>query len=63
MYLIEIAYVFQLEKPVIGFKTWEIDKIVHADAPKEVMLNLKEQLEYVQNSCNGIRECAERIFS
>jgi len=43
----EIAYAFQLEKPVIGFKNWEIDKIVHEDAPKEVMLNLKEQLEYV----------------
>tara|TARA_A100001234_G_C12413904_1_gene295697 strand:+ start:120 stop:581 length:462 start_codon:yes stop_codon:yes gene_type:complete len=43
----EIAYAFQLKKPVIGFKTWEIDKIVHADTPKEVMLNLKEQLEYV----------------
>ncbi|SVA44795.1 uncharacterized protein METZ01_LOCUS97649, partial [marine metagenome] len=43
----EIAYAFQLEKPVIGFKTWDIKHVVHADTPDEVISKLKDELDHV----------------
>lgn len=43
----EIAYAFQLEKSVIGYKTWDIDNIIHANSPKDVIIKLKKELEYV----------------
>lgn len=36
----EIAYAFQLEKPVIGFKTWDINHVVKADSPVDVIQKL-----------------------
>ena len=43
----EIAYAFQLEKPVIGFNTWDIKHVVHADTPDEVISKLKDELDHV----------------
>ena len=43
----EIAYAFQLSKPVIGFKTWDIDKIDHANTPEDVLIKLKGHLSHV----------------
>ena len=39
--LSEIAYAFQLKKPVIGYKTWDIDSVVRADSPSDVVIKLK----------------------
>ncbi|MFQ6613467.1 MAG: TIGR00725 family protein [Fidelibacterota bacterium] len=35
--LSEIAYAFQLEKPVIGFHTWDIDGVQSADSVPDVL--------------------------
>jgi len=43
----EIAYALQLEKPVIGFKTWDINYVVQADTPEDVMTKLKVGLSHV----------------
>ena len=43
----EIAYAFQLDKPVIGFITWDIEHVVHADTPDEVISKLKNELDHV----------------
>ena len=43
----EIAYAFQLEKSVIGYKTWDIDNVIHANSPEDVIIKLKRELEYV----------------
>ena len=40
--LSEIAYAFQLKKPVIGYKTWNINPIIKAKSPEDVMLKIKE---------------------
>lgn len=42
--LSEIAYAIQLEKPVIGFHTWDIPKVNHADSPSDVIHKIKEHL-------------------
>ena len=34
-------------KPVIGFKTWDIDKIDHANTPEDVLIKLKGHLSHV----------------
>ena len=34
--LSEIAYAFQLKKPVIGYKTWAIDPVIQANTPEAV---------------------------
>ena len=43
----EIAYAFQLEKSVIGYKTWDMDNVIHANSPEDVIIKLKRELEYV----------------
>ena len=45
--LSEIAYAFQLKKPVIGYKTWDIDSVVCADSPSDVVIKLKKELKNV----------------
>ncbi len=45
--LSEIAYAFQLKKPVIGYKTWDIDSVVCADSPSDVVNKLKKELKNV----------------
>ena len=45
--LSEIAYAFQLKKPVIGYKTWAIDPVIQANTPEEVVPKLKKELNYV----------------
>jgi hypothetical protein len=42
--LSEIAYAIQLEKPVIGFHTWDIPKVNHADSPSDVIQKINENL-------------------
>ena len=43
----EIAYAFQLDKPVIGYKTWDINPVVQAKSPEDVISKLKNELKYV----------------
>ena len=45
--LSEIAYAFQMKKPVIGYKTWDIDSVVRADSPSDVVIKLKKELKNV----------------
>ena len=45
--LSEIAYAFQLKKPVIGYKTWDIDSVVCAESPSDVVIKLKKELKNV----------------
>ena len=45
--LSEIAYAFQLKKPVIGYKTWDIAPVIQANTPEEVVSKLKKELNYV----------------
>ncbi len=42
--LSEIAYALTLEKPVIGFHTWDIPKVIHADSPSDVIRKIKEYI-------------------
>ena len=41
--LSEIAYAFQLKKPVVGYKTWGINPIIKAKSPEDVMLKIKKE--------------------
>lgn len=41
--LSEIAYAFQLGKPVIGYETWDIKPIIKAESPDDVMSKLKRE--------------------
>ena len=41
--LSEIAYAFQLGKPVIGYETWDIRPIIKAESPDDVMSKLKRE--------------------
>ena len=45
--LSEIAYAFQLDKPVIGFETWDIENIIKAESPNDVMIKLRKELKNV----------------
>ena len=45
--LSEIAYAFQMKKPVIGYKTWDIDSVVCANSPSDVVIKLKKELKNV----------------
>ena len=45
--LSEIAYAFQLKKPVIGYKTWDIDPVIQANTPEEVVSKLDKELNHV----------------
>ena len=41
--LSEIAYAFQLKKPVVGYKTWGINPIIKAKSPEDVILKIKKE--------------------
>ena len=41
--LSEIAYAFQLKKPVVGYKTWGINPIIKAKSPADVLLKIKKE--------------------
>ena len=41
--LSEIAYAFQLNKPVVGYKTWGINPIIKAKSPEDVMSKIKKE--------------------
>ena len=41
--LSEIAYAFQLGKPVIGYETWDFKPIIKAESPDDVMSKLKRE--------------------
>ena len=43
----EIAYAFQLDKPVIGYKTWDINHVIQAESPEDVISKLKKELNHV----------------
>ena len=43
----EIAYAFQLDKPVIGYKTWDINQVIQAESPEDVISKLKKELKHV----------------
>ena len=43
----EIAYAFQLDKPVIGYKTWDINHVIQAESPEDVISKLKKKLKHV----------------
>jgi len=43
----EIAYALQLDKPVIGYKTWDINPVIQAESPEDVIFKLKKELKYV----------------
>jgi uncharacterized protein (TIGR00725 family) len=43
----EIAYAFQLDKPVIGYQTWDINNVIQAESPEDVISKLKKELNYV----------------
>ena len=45
--LSEIAYAFQLKKPVIGYKTWDIGPVIQANTPEEVVSKLNKELNHV----------------
>ena len=45
--LSEISYAFQLKKPVIGYKTWEIDPVIQAKTLEEVVPKLNKELNHV----------------
>ena len=45
--LSEIAYAFQLNKPVVGYETWDINHVVHAESPEDVITKLKKELAHV----------------
>lgn len=42
--LSEIAYAFQLHKPVVGYKTWDLDNVIEASTPSDVVDKVKEIL-------------------
>lgn len=43
----EIAYAFQLNKLVVGYETWDINHVVHAESPEDVITKLKKELAHV----------------
>lgn len=45
--LSEIAYAFQLNKAVIGYETWDIDNVIQADSPHDVLTKLNMELNRV----------------
>ena len=45
--LSEIAYAFQLDQPVIGYETWDIENIIKAESPNDVMIKLRKELKNV----------------
>ena len=45
--LSEISYAFQLNKAVIGYETWDIDNVIQADSPHDVLTKLNMELNRV----------------
>ena len=45
--LSEIAYAFQLDKPVIGYETWDTEPIIKAESPRDVMSKLEKEIKNV----------------
>lgn len=43
--LSEIAYALQMEKPVVGYGTWDFDAIHNVNKPSEVIYKIKELLQ------------------
>ena len=39
-----LAYAFQLNKAVIGYETWDIDNVIQADSPHDVLTKLNMEL-------------------
>jgi len=42
--LSEIAFAFQMEKPVIGLHSWALDGFVNVDTPNEVIAFIKDNI-------------------
>jgi hypothetical protein len=42
--LSEIAYAMQLEKPVVGLHSWDIDNLNNVNSPHEVIKFIKENI-------------------
>lgn len=42
-----LAYAFQLNKAVIGYETWDIDNVIQADSPHDVLTKLNMELNRV----------------
>ena len=42
-----LAYAFQLNKAVIGYETWDIDNVIQADSPHNVLTKLNMELNRV----------------
>ena len=45
--LSKIAFTFQLYKPVISFKTWDIQPIINVEISNNVIDKLKKEINYV----------------
>ena len=43
----EIAYGLQLGKPVIGYKTWDINNVIIAESPNDVISKINKEILYV----------------
>ncbi|MBL50454.1 MAG: TIGR00725 family protein [Candidatus Marinimicrobia bacterium] len=43
----EIAYGLQLGKPVIGYKTWDINNVIIAESPTDVISKINKEILYV----------------
>ena len=43
----EIAYGLQLGKPVIGYKTWDINNMIIAESPTDVISKINKEILYV----------------
>ena len=43
----EIAYGLQLGKPVIGYKTWDINNMIIAQSPTDVISKINKEILYV----------------
>ncbi len=37
----------ELDKPVIGYETWDISDVIHAESPEDVIAKLKKKLDHV----------------
>ena len=43
----EISNAFQLDKPVIGYETWDIEPIIKAESPNDVIIKLTKEYNNV----------------
>tara|TARA_B100001093_G_scaffold502806_1_gene556271 strand:- start:760 stop:939 length:180 start_codon:yes stop_codon:yes gene_type:complete len=49
-FLSEITYAFQSNKPVIGYETWDINPIILAKIPDDVVSKLKREFECLKSA-------------